>query len=54
MDRHRVHRWAGWSAIVAVGLFGLGNALWAFEQPDPDATGAELVRFYIDLRLLRA
>ncbi len=30
-------------------LFAVGNALWAFEQPAPDASGAELVDFYTDL-----
>ena len=45
----RSHSWAGWNAIAAVILFAVGNALWAFEQPAPDASGAELVDFYTDL-----
>ena len=48
-DLPRSHRWAGWSAIAGVILFAAGNALWAFEQPAPDASGAELVDFYTDL-----
>ena len=45
----RIHRWTGLSAVAAVGLFAVGNALWAFEQPDPGASGPELVEFYGDL-----
>jgi hypothetical protein len=48
-DLPRSHRWAGWSAIAAVVLFIVGNSLWAFNQPAPDASGAELVDFYTDL-----
>jgi hypothetical protein len=45
----RNRRWAGWSAILAFGLFATANALWAFQQPAPDAGGAELLDFYGDL-----
>ncbi len=45
----RIHRWAGLSAVGAVVLFTIGNALWAFEQPAPGGSGPELVIFYSDL-----
>jgi len=45
----RVHRWAGLSAVGAVVLFTVANALWGFEQPDPGASGPRLVNFYEDL-----
>lgn len=45
----RVHRCAGLSAVGAVVLFAVANALWAFEQPDSGASGAELLAFYDDL-----
>jgi hypothetical protein len=32
-----------------VALFAVANALWAFEQPDPGASGPELLGFYDDL-----
>ena len=48
-DPARARRWAGWSAVAAVLLFIAGNAIWAFEQPAPDASGTELVDFYSDL-----
>jgi len=44
----RARRWAGLGAIAATLLFALANALWAFEQPDPAASGSELVAFYTD------
>ena len=34
------------SALAAVGLFSIANALWAFEQPAPDASAATIVEFY--------
>ncbi len=45
----RTYRWAGLSAIGAVVLFAVANALWAFEQPDQGASGPELLDFYGDL-----
>jgi hypothetical protein len=32
-----------------VAVFTIGNALWAFEQPEPGAGGPELVGFYEEL-----
>jgi len=43
-----VDRNAALSGIAVAVLFGAGNALWAFEQPDPGASGGELVGFYTD------
>ncbi|HEU4906239.1 MAG TPA: hypothetical protein VFT19_09015 [Solirubrobacterales bacterium] len=31
-----------------IALFGVGNALWAFEQPDAGAGAGEVVAFYAD------
>jgi hypothetical protein len=45
----RVHRWAGLSAVGTAVLFVAANLLWAFGQPEPGATGPELVGFYGDL-----
>jgi hypothetical protein len=45
----RIHRWAGVSAIGAATLFAVANALWAFEQPEPGASTAQLLDFYGDL-----
>jgi hypothetical protein len=42
----RLERWTGLAALAGVLLFAAANALWAFEQPAPDASGAEVVRFY--------
>jgi hypothetical protein len=39
-------RWCGWSGVGAVVAFSAGNALWAFEQPNPAASGNELIDFY--------
>lgn len=44
-----IQRWAGLSAVGATVLFAAANVLWAFEQPDPGASGPELVDFYGDL-----
>ena len=41
-----MERMAGACGVGAVVLFSAGNALWAFEQPAPDATGATVVGFY--------
>lgn len=43
-----VERAAALSGIATAVLFAAGNALWAFDQPDPGAPGAELVEFYAD------
>jgi MFS family permease len=40
------HRFAGWSALATTILFGIGNALWVFDQPGFGASGGHLVRFY--------
>jgi hypothetical protein len=45
----RIHRWAGLSGVGAAVLFAVANALWAFEQPSPGASGPELLDFYGDL-----
>jgi hypothetical protein len=42
----QVRRWAGAAAVAAVVLFAAGNALWAFEQPQPGASAATLLDFY--------
>jgi hypothetical protein len=39
-------RCAGLSAIAGAVLFGVGNALWAFEWPGAGAPAAKIVRFY--------
>lgn len=39
-------RFAPLSGLVAVVLFGAGNAIWAFEQPPRDADTEELISFY--------
>jgi hypothetical protein len=43
-----VDRIAALSGIAVAVLFGAGNALWAFDQPEPGASGTELVAFYTD------
>lgn len=45
----RIHRWAGLAAVVAAVVFIAANSLWGFEQPDPGASGPELVGFYTDV-----
>ena len=42
------HRVAGVTGIAAVVIFGVANALWAFEQPAPDASASTVVDFYTD------
>jgi hypothetical protein len=42
-------RWAGLSAVVTAVVFVIANALWALEQPEPGASGSELLDFYGDL-----
>jgi hypothetical protein len=36
------------SGVAVALLFGAGNALWAFEMPDPGAPASEVVDFYRD------
>jgi hypothetical protein len=43
------HRWAGVSALCALVVFSAANAIWAFEQPAPGSSAAELIDFYTDL-----
>lgn len=45
-SNRRARAYAGVSGIAFVVLFGIGNALWAFEAPEPGAPAAEIVRFY--------
>ena len=42
----RVSRLAPLSGLIAAVVFSIGNALWAFEQPDQDAGSQELLAFY--------
>ena len=44
----RAERWTGVSGIAGFVVFTAGNALWALEQPAPDAPAAEVVAFYTD------
>lgn len=46
MERTRSTRLAGLSAVATTILFAGANALWAFEQPEATASGAELLDFY--------
>jgi len=41
-------RYGGLSGLAFVALFGIGNALWAFDAPSPGAPPAEIVAFYDD------
>jgi hypothetical protein len=41
-------RYALLSGIAVAVLFGGGNALWAFDQPKPGASSAEVTGFYTD------
>lgn len=41
-------RVTGLSGLGVVILFGVGNALWAFEQPDAGDSAREIVAFYAD------
>lgn len=43
-----VDRYAALSGIAVAVLFGAGNALWGFDQPDPGVSGAEVVNFYTE------
>lgn len=44
----RLSRFAPLSGLVAAVLFAIGNVLWAFEQPSPNAPVGEVVSFYED------
>lgn len=41
-------RITGLAGLGVVALFGVGNALWAFEQPNAGAPAREIVAFYAD------
>jgi hypothetical protein len=47
---HRLatRRITGLAGLAVAILFGAGNALWAFEQPEAGASGREIVAFYAD------
>jgi len=44
--RLSVRRVTGLAGLGTVVLFGVGNALWAFDQPDGGASAREIVAFY--------
>ena len=44
----RLSRCAPLSGLIAAVLFGIGSALWGFEQPAQDAGSEELISFYED------
>ncbi len=49
MDRGlTARRVTGLAGLGAVVLFGIGNGLWAFEQPEAGAPAREVVAFYAD------
>jgi hypothetical protein len=41
-------RVTGLAGLAVAVLFGVGNALWAFDQPGADASSREIVAFYTD------
>jgi hypothetical protein len=41
-------RVTGLAGLVVAIVFGAGNAMWAFDQPDAGAPGREIVAFYAD------
>lgn len=47
-QRLATRRITGLAGLGVVVLFGVGNALWAFEQPDAGAPAREIVAFYAD------
>jgi hypothetical protein len=47
-QRLATRRITGLAGLGVVVLFGVGNALWAFEQPDAGAPAREIVAFYTD------
>jgi hypothetical protein len=46
--RLSTRRVTGLAGLGVAILFGLGNALWAFDQPDGGASAREIVAFYTD------
>jgi hypothetical protein len=50
MTDHRLatRRTTGLAGLGVAVLFGVGNALWAFEQPEAGASTREIVAFYTD------
>ena len=47
-QRPSTRRITGLAGLGVVALFGVGNALWAFEQPDAGAPVREILAFYTD------
>jgi hypothetical protein len=47
-QRLATRRTTGLAGLGAAVLFGVGNALWAFDQPDAGAPVREIVAFYTD------
>lgn len=47
-QRFTTRRITGFAGLGVVALFGVGNALWGFEQPDAGAPVREVVAFYTD------
>lgn len=47
-QRLAVRRTTGLAGLAVALLFGAGNALWVFEQPDAGAPAREIVAFYTD------
>jgi hypothetical protein len=47
-ERRLTHRTTGLAGLTVAVLFGAGNALWAFDQPDAGAPAGEIVAFYAD------
>lgn len=47
-QRLATRRATGLAGLGAAVLFGVGNALWAFDQPDAGAPVREIVAFYTD------
>jgi len=47
-QRLTTRRVTGLAGLGTVILFGVGNALWAFDQPDAGAPAREVVSFYAD------
>jgi hypothetical protein len=45
-EERAIHRAAGLSGIVVVVLFGVGNALWSIDIPQPGASAREILGFY--------
>jgi hypothetical protein len=45
-DMLATRRMTGMAGLAAAVLFGAGNALWAFDQPDVGASAREIIAFY--------